>query len=94
MSTENIKNSSKENQMPLNTSEVFAKNLTGRVDINHLIARVRKEQSAENKSNLIFIGLFVALILIVGILFLNLIHSSRTIPLSWFIKFFQRITNW
>jgi hypothetical protein len=68
MSTENIKNSSKENQMPLNTSEVFAKNLTGRVDINHLIARVRKEQSAENKSNLIFIGLFVALILIVGII--------------------------
>jgi hypothetical protein len=68
MSTENIKSSNKENQMPLNTSEVFAKKVTSRVDINHLIARVRKEQSAENKSNLIFIGLFVALILIVGII--------------------------
>ena len=68
MSTENIKNTNEENQMPLNTSEVFARNATRRVDINHLIARVRKEQSAENKSNLIFIGLFVALILIVGII--------------------------
>ena len=68
MSTENINNTNKENQMILNTSKVFAKNLTSRVDINVLIARVRKEQSAENKSNLIFIGLFVALILIVGLI--------------------------
>ena len=48
MSTENINNTNKENQMILNTSKVFAKNLTSRVDINVLIARVRKEQSAEN----------------------------------------------
>ena len=68
MSSEKIINTNEKNQMPLNISDVVVKKTTGRVDINHLIARVRKEQSDENKSNLIFISLFVALILIVGIL--------------------------
>jgi len=68
MSSEKIINTNEKNQMPLVISDVVVKKTTGRVDINHLIARVRKEQSDENKSNLIFISLFVALILIVGIL--------------------------
>jgi hypothetical protein len=40
----------------------------GRVDINHLIARARKEKEKENKTNLVFFGLISALVLIVGIL--------------------------
>tara|TARA_B110000971_G_scaffold146939_1_gene150099 strand:+ start:164 stop:373 length:210 start_codon:yes stop_codon:yes gene_type:complete len=41
---------------------------SGVVDINHLLARVRNEKNEENKVNMIFFGLFAALILIVGIL--------------------------
>ena len=43
-------------------------NYSGRVDINHLIARVRKEKNLENRTNLIFFSIFASLILIVGIL--------------------------
>ena len=52
----------------LNTTTVNVQKTSGRVDINHLIAKVRKKESAENKVNFIFLGLFAALILIVGIL--------------------------
>ena len=41
---------------------------SGRVDINNLLARVRKKQTEENKVNLVFFALFAALVLIVGIL--------------------------
>ena len=41
---------------------------SGRVDINHLIARVRKEKNAENRTNLIFFSLIIILVLIVGII--------------------------
>ena len=41
---------------------------SGRVDINHLIARVRKEKNAANRTNLIFFGLIIILVLIVGII--------------------------
>ena len=41
---------------------------SGRVDINHLIARARKIKEKENKTNLVFFGLISALVLIVGIL--------------------------
>jgi|TARA_B110000914_G_C15037538_1_gene253790 hypothetical protein len=51
-----------------NEPRVDLKKTSGRVDINHLIANVRKRESAENKVNFIFLGLFAALILIVGIL--------------------------
>mgnify|MGYP006148779709 CR=1 FL=1 len=43
-------------------------NYSGRVDINHLIARARKEKNVENRTNLIFFSIFASLILIVGIL--------------------------
>jgi len=41
---------------------------SGRVNINHLIARARKIKEKENKINLVFFGLISALVLIVGIL--------------------------
>tara|TARA_B110000014_G_C19721825_1_gene377257 strand:- start:97 stop:321 length:225 start_codon:yes stop_codon:yes gene_type:complete len=37
-----------------------------RVDINDLLAKVRKEKEKENKINLVFFGLFSCLILVVG----------------------------
>tara|TARA_B100000780_G_C20737416_1_gene292941 strand:+ start:138 stop:314 length:177 start_codon:yes stop_codon:yes gene_type:complete len=44
------------------------KKFSTRVDINDLLARVRKENSKKNKVNLVFFGLFSFLILIVGLL--------------------------
>ena len=41
---------------------------SGRVDINDLLARVRKEKNQENKTNLVFFVLFAGLILVVGLL--------------------------
>jgi|TARA_B110000259_G_scaffold166327_1_gene193774 hypothetical protein len=41
---------------------------SGRVDINHLIARVRKEKSDENRSTLVFLSMLASLIIIVGII--------------------------
>ena len=57
-----------EDVINLNTSEINPQKTTGRVDINHLIARVRKKQNDENKSNLIFFGLTAIVILTVGII--------------------------
>ena len=57
-----------EDVINLNTSEINPQKTTGRVDINHLIARVRKKQSDENKSNFIFFGLTAIVILTVGII--------------------------
>ena len=48
--------------------KIKSKFSSGRVDINHLIARVRKEKNAENRTNLIFFGLIICLVLIVGII--------------------------
>ena len=49
-------------------TEIKKKILPGRVDINVLIAKVKKKNQDNNKVNLIFFGLFVALVFIVGIL--------------------------
>ena len=57
-----------EDVINLNTSEINPQKTTGRVDINHLIVRVRKKQNDENKSNLIFFGLTAIVILTVGII--------------------------
>ena len=64
MSAEKIINI-KEN---LKTTKVDVQESSGRVDINHLLARVRKQKDKENRINLVFFFLFGALILIVGIL--------------------------
>ena len=67
MSTEKIMYEEK-NQTLLNTPVPSEVKFTGRVDINHLIARARKIKEKENKINLVFFGLISALVLIVGIL--------------------------
>ena len=41
------------------------KKISGRVDINHLIARVKVQRQKERKSNLISFGLFATLTVIV-----------------------------
>ena len=56
-----------------NTSTIIpalksASKFSGRVDINHLMARARKVKDKESKTNLVFFGLFTVLIMIVGLL--------------------------
>ena len=67
MSTEKIIH---DEQVPIDLTEpVVSKiKLSGRVDINHLLARVRNEKQKENKINLIFFGVFTALVLVAGII--------------------------
>ena len=48
------------------TPEDSEKTTSGRVDINNLIARVRLEKQKENKINLIFFSLIIALVIVVG----------------------------
>ena len=57
-----------QNVSNLETPAVNEKKLTGRVDINDLLARVRDEQKRENKVNVVLFSLFAALILVVGII--------------------------
>ena len=67
MSAEKIIDIKKENTIILKTPEEVNKRKTsGRVDINNLMARARIEQRKENKTNLVFLGLFSTLILIIG----------------------------
>ena len=67
MSTEKIIH---DEQVPIDLTEpVVSKiKLSGRVDINHLLARARNEKQKENKINLIFFGVFTALVLVAGII--------------------------
>ena len=50
---------------PIKSEEVLS---SGRVDINDLLARVRKQKKKDDFSNLIFVGMFIALILVLGII--------------------------
>jgi t-SNARE complex subunit (syntaxin) len=69
VSEEKIINTEEEIINISNNPEEKKKLLTGRVDINHLLARARKEQEKNNFTNLVFFGLFVAIITIVIIIF-------------------------
>ena len=64
MSTEKIILNGKTTLITPMTSE---KTSSGRVDINVLINRVRLEKQKENKTNLVFFGLIVSLVIVVGI---------------------------
>ena len=69
MSAEKI-NSTKINdlpplQTPGSSEEVSS---TGRVDINILLNRARKVKEKENRINLVFSGLIVSLIFVVGLI--------------------------
>tara|TARA_B100000780_G_scaffold265694_1_gene221312 strand:+ start:1755 stop:1967 length:213 start_codon:yes stop_codon:yes gene_type:complete len=67
MSAEKIINT-EQTSSTLLTTEVDMEKSSGAVDINLLLARVRDEKKAENKTNMVFFILFAMLILIVGIL--------------------------
>ena len=68
MSAERIINIEKKDTVTLKNLEEKEKIFNGRVDINELLARVRKEKEKESKTNIVFFGLFASLVLIVGIL--------------------------
>ena len=57
-----------QNQPVLKTPILSEVKFNGRVDINDLLARARKEKNKENKINFIFFGLISALVLVVGII--------------------------
>ena len=52
-------------EAPNNSEEVSS---SGRVDINILLNRARKEKEKETRTNLVFVGLIVSLIFIVGLI--------------------------
>ena len=60
------KNIIKEKLNP-STSKVSNNKLSGRVNINHLLARVKEEQKKENKRTLIYISVFTVIIFGIGI---------------------------
>ena len=68
MSTEKLINTEQQNFSSLATPEVEEKKATARVDINDLIARVRKEKKQENKINIFFFLVVSSLVLVVGII--------------------------
>ena len=57
-----------QNQNVLKTPVLSEFKFNGRVDINDLLARARKEKNKANKENFIFFGLISALVLVVGII--------------------------
>jgi len=68
MSAEKIILDEKKDLAAFMTPKVSEKVTSVRVDINDLLARVRKEKVKENKTNLVFFCLFASLVLIVGLL--------------------------
>ena len=52
-------------ETPNNSEEVSS---SGRVDINILLNRARKEKEKETRTNLVFAGLIVSLLFIVGLI--------------------------
>ncbi len=69
MSSEKIISTEVNNLPPLETpnnrEEVSS---SGRVDINILLNRARKEKEKENLTNLVFVGLTLSLIFVVGLI--------------------------
>jgi len=57
-----------QNQKVLKTPVLSEVKFSGRVDINDLIARARKEEKKEKKINLVFFGLISGLVVVVGII--------------------------
>ena len=68
MSGEKI-NSEMNNLPPLGTPEKSEEvSLSGRVDINILLNRARKVKEKEALTNLVFLGLIISLLIIVGLI--------------------------
>ena len=66
MSAEKLTSTDQQDLTSIMTPEVKESIRPSRVDINDLLAKVRKEKEKENKINLVFFGLFSCLILVVG----------------------------
>ena len=52
----------------LETSQKRKEIISGRVDINVLLNRAKKTQDKENFTNLVFLGLILSLVLVVGMI--------------------------
>ena len=68
MSKESINYNENNNVSILMNPKTGKKNSSGRVDINVLINRIRLEKQKENKINLVFFGLIMSLVVVVGII--------------------------
>ena len=68
MSAEKINSTEVSNLLPLVTTEKSKEVSSGRVDINILLNRVRKEKEKEVRTNLVFGGLIISLIFVVGLI--------------------------
>ena len=69
MSTEEIINTRVDNPASLATPEKSEEvSLSGRVDINILLNRARKAREKETLTNLVFVGLTLSLIFVVGLI--------------------------
>ena len=69
MSAEKIINTQVDNLPSLGTLEKSEKvSSTGRVDINILLNRARKVKEKETLTNLVFVGLTLSLIFVVGLI--------------------------
>ena len=69
MSTEKIITTEANDLTPLETPEMSEEvSSSGRVDINILLNRARKEKEKENLTNLVFVGLTSCLIIVAGII--------------------------
>ena len=68
MSKESINYNENKNVSILMNPKTGKKNSSGRVDINVLINRIRLEKQKENKTNLVFFGLIMSLVVVVGII--------------------------
>ena len=68
MSTEKNFGIEANNIPPLLTPQKSGEVISGRVDINVLLERARKVQEKETRINLVFGGLIVSLIFVVGII--------------------------
>ena len=68
MSAEKIINTDREILTSLKIDEVSTRKTPDRVDINELLASVRKKKEKESRMNVVFTGITVSLIGVVGII--------------------------
>jgi hypothetical protein len=68
MSAEKILDTGIKNLPHLETSQKGEEVISGRVDINVLLNRARKVKDKETRTNLVFLGLILSLIFVVGLI--------------------------
>ena len=68
MSAEKILDTGIKNLPHLETSQKGEEVISGRVDINVLLSRAKKVKDKETRTNLVFLGLILSLIFVVGLI--------------------------